>query len=84
MTKISAAHRGIRQELAEYTTVELAAVLAHAQNSRRQMDRFVERITAELSRRDKNPGAALSMSRLSRRWKQRSPALPDVWCRWIT
>jgi hypothetical protein len=81
---ISAARRGTRQELTEYTTLELVSVLVHAQNSRRQMDRFVERVAAELTQRDKNPEVPVSMSRLLRRWKQRSPALPDVRCRWIT
>ena len=43
--------RDIEHQLSEYTTLELASVLAHAENNRRQMDRFVENITAELTRR---------------------------------
>ena len=42
---------GIKPQLSEYTTSELVSVLAHAEDSRRQMDRFVESITAELTRR---------------------------------
>jgi hypothetical protein len=43
--------RDMKHQLSEYTTLELASVLAHAENNRRQMDRFVESITAELTRR---------------------------------
>ena len=43
--------KDIKHTLSEYTTWELASVLAHAENNRRQMARFVESINAELTRR---------------------------------
>jgi len=73
---------GIKHEFDEYTTLELVSVLTHAENNRRQMDRFVESITAELTRRRKTQDRVVSLnrgrgiagtpmsSRLSRRRKQ--------------
>jgi 23S rRNA pseudoU1915 N3-methylase RlmH len=78
---------GVKQELGEYTTLELVSVLTHAENSRRQMDRFVESVTAELTRRGKTQERVLSLnlgrrvggtqiaSRFSLRRKQPGPAL---------
>jgi hypothetical protein len=43
--------RDMKHQLSEYTTLELASVLAHAENNRRQLDRFVDSIAAELTRR---------------------------------
>jgi hypothetical protein len=42
---------GIKHKLSEYPTLELVSVLTHVEDSRRQIDRFVESITAELTRR---------------------------------
>jgi hypothetical protein len=86
--------RDIEHQLSEYTTLELVSVLAHAENSRRQMDRFVESITAELTRRGNiherlvslNPATriagALRSSRFSR-WERPKPALAIARNRWI-
>ncbi len=75
---------GIRQELTGYTTLELVSVLTHAETSRRQMDSFVERVTAELTRRDKaRDGLVSTSSRQSRRRRWRSSALADARSRWI-
>jgi hypothetical protein len=85
MTNITSRDRtGIRQALTEYTTLELVSVLTHAENSRRQMDRFVERVTAELTRRDETrDGLVSTSSRLSRRRRRHGSALADARSRWI-
>jgi len=86
---------GIKHELDEYTTLELVSVLTHAENNRHQMDRFVESITAELTRRGKTRdrvvglnlgrgvrGTAMS-SRFSRRQNQTGSALASARGKWI-
>jgi hypothetical protein len=86
---------GIKQKLGEYTTSELVSVLTHAENNRRQMDRFVEGITAELTRRGKTQDVVVGLnvgqgvggtpmsSRFSRRRKQRGSAPAFARSRWI-
>jgi hypothetical protein len=54
--------RGIKHTLNRYTTLELVSVLAHAEDSRRQMNRFVESITAELTRRGNTPERVVSLN----------------------
>ncbi len=67
---------GTQRELIEYTTLELVSVLAHAESSRRQMDRFVEKVTAELTRRYKVRSRPANIAfQLSRRWRQRGSPL---------
>jgi hypothetical protein len=87
--------RGVKRTLSEYTTWDLVSVLAHAEDSRRQMDRFVESITAELTRRGNtrervvslNPArgiaGALRSSRFSRRRERPKPALANARSKWI-
>jgi hypothetical protein len=84
MTKVNSSGGIIeRQALTEYTTLELESVLTHAENSRRQMDRFVERVSAELTRRGKiREASARISSRLSPR-KRHSSVLADARSRWI-
>jgi hypothetical protein len=87
--------RDIKHQLSEYTTFELVSVLAHAENSRRQMDHFVESVTAELTRRGnaheqilvslnlaRRIGAGRS-SRFSRRREQPKRALASARNIWI-
>jgi hypothetical protein len=85
---------GTKHQLGEYTTLELVSVLTHAETSRRQMDRFVESVTTELTRRGKTQESAISlnlgrrvgathMSRFSRRRKQPGSALASARSRWI-
>ena len=86
---------GIKHKLGEYTTSELVSVLTHAENNRRQIDRFVEDITAELTRRGKTHDRVVSMnvgrgvggtpmsSRFSRRRKQPGSALASARGTWI-
>jgi hypothetical protein len=87
--------RGIKRTLSEYTTWELVSVLAHAEDSRRQMDRFVESITVELTLRGNtrervvslNPArgiaGVLRSSRFSRRLERPKPALASARSMWI-
>jgi hypothetical protein len=86
---------GTKHEFNEYTTSELVSVLTHAETSRRQMDRFVESVTAELTRRGTTQDRIVSLnlgrriggtqlaSRLSRRRKQPGPELASTRSRWI-
>lgn len=86
---------GTKHQLGEYTTLELVSVLTHAETSRRQMDRFVESVATELTRRGKTQervvslnlvgrvGATHMSSRFSRRRKQSGSALASARSRWI-
>jgi hypothetical protein len=86
---------GAKHQLGEYTALELISVLSHAETSRQQMDRFVESVTAELTRRGKTQervislklgrrvGATHTSSRFSRRRKQPGSALASARSRWI-
>ena len=86
---------GIKHKLSEYTTLELVSVLTHAENNRRQMDRFVASIATELTRRRKTEDRVVGLnrgrgvggtpmsSRISRRRKQPGSALASARSRWI-
>jgi|SRR5215211_4873283 hypothetical protein len=87
--------RETKHKLSEYTTAELVSVLAHAENSRRQLDRFLESITAELARRGEpdervaNPalrghfGVTRMPSPFLRRRKQSGSALAHARSKWM-
>ena len=86
---------GTKHQLGDYTTLELVSVLTHVETSRQQMDRFVESVTAELTRRSKTQERIVSLnlgrrvgaphmpSRFARRRKQSGSALANARSRWI-
>ena len=50
--------RGVKHRLGEYSTADLALVLANVEVAREQMSHFAQAVTAELERRSNGSGSS--------------------------